>query len=204
VVIPRGVPGGTNIVCGNPDSLAVDAALYVPVPPPKPRQNGRPRLKGRCLPTLAQVLVNPATAVWYHSGMPPLPIRWVLVRDLHEEFEPQALLCTDLTGEPEQILEWVVLRWRLEITWQEARAHLGSRRNANGTCWPSLAPLQPCWGSSRSSHCWRDNCSKSMRCRSDKRCGIAKSSPLLRMRSPWCAATCGSRPIFTCHPRNPA
>ncbi len=66
-----------------------------------------------------------ATAVWYHSGMPPLPIRWVLVRDPQGKFEPQALRCTDLTGEPGQILEWFVRRWRLEVTWQEARAHLG-------------------------------------------------------------------------------
>jgi hypothetical protein len=66
-----------------------------------------------------------ATAVWDHSGMPALPIRWVLVRDPHEAFEPQALLCTDLTVDPLQILEWFVLRWRLEVTWQEARAHLG-------------------------------------------------------------------------------
>lgn len=129
--------------------LRLDAALYDPAPPRKPQQTGRPRLKGKRLPTLAHVLANSATcwqtgtvrgwygevervvefvsatAVWYHSGMPPLPIRWVLVRDPQGKFEPQALLCTDLTGEPVQILEWFVLRWRLEVTWQEARAHLG-------------------------------------------------------------------------------
>jgi hypothetical protein len=129
--------------------LRLDAALYDPAPPRKPRQNGRPRLKGKRLPTLARILANPATcwhtvtargwygetermveitsatAVWYHSGMPPLPIRWVLVRDPQGKFEPQALLCTDLMVEPVQILEWFVLRWRLEVTWQEARAHLG-------------------------------------------------------------------------------
>jgi DDE superfamily endonuclease len=43
--------------------LRLDAALYAPAPPRKPRQNGRPRLKGQRLPTLAQVLANPAT-VW--------------------------------------------------------------------------------------------------------------------------------------------
>ena len=66
-----------------------------------------------------------ATAVWYHSGMPALPIRWVLVRDPQAAFDPQALLCTDLAVAPLQILEWCVRRWRLEVTWQEARAHLG-------------------------------------------------------------------------------
>jgi DDE superfamily endonuclease len=129
--------------------LRLDAALYEPAPPRLPRQHGRPRLKGKRLPTLAQVLISEATcwtsvtvrgwygegarvvdlvsatAVWYHSGMPPLPVRWVLVRDPQSKFEPQALLCTDLTVEPVQILEWFVLRWQLEVTWQEARAHLG-------------------------------------------------------------------------------
>jgi hypothetical protein len=129
--------------------LRLDAALYEPALPRQPRQTGRPRLKGKRLPTLAHVLANPATswqtatvrgwygevervvelvsatAVWYHSGMPPLPIRWVLVRDPQGKFEPQALLCTALTAEPVQILEWFVLRWSLEVTWQEARAHLG-------------------------------------------------------------------------------
>jgi DDE superfamily endonuclease len=129
--------------------LRLDAALYEPAPPRTPRQTGRPRLKGQRLPTLAQVLreaticwstvtgrgwygepervveITSATAVWYHSGMPPLPIRWVLVRDPQGEFAPQALLCTDLPVDPVQILEWFVLRWRLEVTWQETRAHLG-------------------------------------------------------------------------------
>jgi hypothetical protein len=66
-----------------------------------------------------------ATAVWYHTGMPPLPIRWVLVRDPRGQFEPQALLCTDVAAEPVQILEWYVRRWQLEVTFQEAHAHLG-------------------------------------------------------------------------------
>ena len=74
-----------------------------------------------------------ATAVWYHSGMPPVPIRWVLVRDPDGKFDPQALLCTDLTAEPVQVLEWFVLRWRMEVTWQEARAHLGLRPSGSGT-----------------------------------------------------------------------
>jgi hypothetical protein len=138
--------------------LRLDAALYEPAPPRQPRQTGRPRIKGKRLPALSQVLAHAttpwstvtvrswygefervveltsATAVWYHSGMPPLPIRWVLVRDPQGKFEPQALLCTDLTVEPMQILAWFVLRWRLEVTWQEARAHLGmeTQRQWNG------------------------------------------------------------------------
>jgi hypothetical protein len=137
-----------NPICGV-TRVRLDAARYEPAPPRKPRQTGRPRLQGQRLPTLAHVRHDAATywstvtvrgwygepervvertsatAVWYHSGMPPLPIRWVLVRDPHGEFDPQALLCTDVTVDPVQILAWCVLRWRLEVTWQETRAHLG-------------------------------------------------------------------------------
>src|SRR5262245_39171947 len=65
------------------------------------------------------------TAVWYHSGLPVVPVRWVLIRDGQGKFEPQALLCTALSLSPQQIVEWFVLRWQLEVTFEEARAHLG-------------------------------------------------------------------------------
>lgn len=128
--------------------LRLDAGLYQPAPPPRPGQNGRPALKGKRLPTLKQLLEQPQTAwsqvtvgwydgsqrtleiashtaVWYHSGKPPVPIRWVLIRDPLGQFRPQALLCTDLNVAPTQIIEWFVLRWQLEVTFQEVRAHLG-------------------------------------------------------------------------------
>lgn len=126
--------------------LRLDAALYEPAPPYAGR--GRPRVKGKRLPTLEQVLKNPTTmwaaltlpwynqgprtieftsntAVWYHSGKAPVPIRWILIRDPLGEFEPQALLCTDLDVAPLQVLQWFMRRWQLEVTFQEVRAHLG-------------------------------------------------------------------------------
>ena len=54
-----------------------------------------------------------------------MPIRWVLIRDPLGELEPQALLCTDPCVEHTQIIEWFVLRWQLEVTFQEVRAHIG-------------------------------------------------------------------------------
>jgi hypothetical protein len=129
--------------------LRLDAALYTPAPPRKPKQNGRPRKKGMRLPTLAHVVAAPttpwqlvtvapwygqkarrvhiasATAVWYHSGLPPVPIRWVLIRDPAGTFAPQALLSTKLELDPMQILTWFIQRWQLETTFEEARAHLG-------------------------------------------------------------------------------
>jgi hypothetical protein len=129
--------------------LRLDAALYEPAPPRVPGQTGRPRVKGRRLPTLAQRLADPATvwqtltvprwygatarvievasgtAVWYHTGLPPVPIRWVLIRDPQGAFAPQALLCTQSEVPAPQIVSWFVLRWQLEVTYHEVRAHLG-------------------------------------------------------------------------------
>ncbi len=36
-----------------------------------------------------------AAMVCYHTGMPPLPIRWVLVRDPSGDYDPIPLFCTD-------------------------------------------------------------------------------------------------------------
>ena len=128
--------------------LRLDAALYEPAAPRQPGQMGRTRLKGERLPSLQQRLQRPDTpwirvivpwydgahrlleiasdtAVWYHSGLPPVPLRWVLIRDPLAEFQPQALLCTDPQVAPAQVIQWFVLRWQLEVTFQEVRAHLG-------------------------------------------------------------------------------
>jgi hypothetical protein len=72
-----------------------------------------------------EVEVATDTAVWYHTGKPAVALRWVLSRDPHERFKPQALLSTNLEYMPAQILTWFVRRWTLEVTLEEARAHLG-------------------------------------------------------------------------------
>jgi DDE superfamily endonuclease len=129
--------------------LRLDAALYEPALPRRPGQMGRPRLKGERLPSLSVVAkdsstvwrsitvadwygkaertleTTSATAMWYSTGLPAVPIRWVLVRDPQGEFATQALLCTELGAKPEQILRWFALRWQMETTFQEARRHLG-------------------------------------------------------------------------------
>ena len=139
--------------------LRLDAALYAPAPPRQPGQNGRPPLKGQRRPSLKSLLdqdhvpwtvaavswydgatriveLTSQIAVWYRSGKPPVTIRWVLIRDPQGTFDPQALLCTDPATDPTQILEWFVLRWQLEVTFQEVRTHLGMETQRQ---WSDLA-----------------------------------------------------------------
>lgn len=144
---------GRMICLPNPITMVVrfrmDAALYEPAPPRTRGHKGRPRKKGARLPTLLAVTTDPATmwidhivgcwygeakrsiqitsntAVWFHTGQPPVPIRWVIVRDPLGRFKTQALLCTNLNASPIQIVEWFIQRWQLEVTHREVREHLG-------------------------------------------------------------------------------
>jgi hypothetical protein len=127
--------------------LRLDAALHDPPPERTPKTRGRPRRKGKRQPTLATrasdprtawetltvrwyggsertIAVATGTALWCHAGI-LVPLRWVLIRDPDGRFGPQALLSTDQSLAPRQIVEWFVLRWQLEVTFHEARSHLG-------------------------------------------------------------------------------
>lgn len=129
--------------------LRLDAALYEPARKRLPGQLGRTRVKGARLPTLAStaadantvwrpvtvaywygelnrtIQIASATAVWYHSGMVPVAIRYVLIQDPLGSFETQALLCTDPNATARQIIDWFVRRWQMESTHRDAREHLG-------------------------------------------------------------------------------
>ena len=129
--------------------LRLDAALYEPAPPRRPGQMGRPRLKGERLPNLSVIADDRSTiwrtitvaswygstervveivsdtAIWHSTGLPAVPLRWVLIRDPQGEFKTQALLCTDLDVDPKQIISWFVRRWQMEATFQEVRQRLG-------------------------------------------------------------------------------
>jgi len=129
--------------------LRLDAELWNPAPERKPKQNGRPRVKGTRRPSPQQRLDDPKTpwttitvapwyggetrevelstetCVWDKSGFHPVLIRWVLVRDPQGQYDPQAFLSTNVDHTPLHILTWFVRRWRMEVTFEEARAHLG-------------------------------------------------------------------------------
>jgi hypothetical protein len=65
------------------------------------------------------------TALWYTPRLLPVAIRYVLVADPAGKLRMEAFFCTDLEATPVQILQWVVRRWSVEVTFEEARAQLG-------------------------------------------------------------------------------
>ncbi|MFQ5448420.1 MAG: transposase [Saprospiraceae bacterium] len=127
----------------------MDAALYGPVPERPEGRVGRNRLKGERLPSPAQYAEDPATqwqrvcfskwyneenkemdiasgtALWYHTGKPVVPLRWVVIRDPERKLDPIALQCTNKNMTPAEIVEHFVKRWQVEVTFEEVRAHLG-------------------------------------------------------------------------------
>jgi hypothetical protein len=128
--------------------LRLDAALYHPPVPPPPGKRGRKPTKGtrqRRLKVWAarsdtpwhettvdwyrgerkRLWVFSRPALWYTPGLAPVAIRFVLVRDPEDKLSDAAFFCTDLHATPEQILHWVVMRWSVEVTFEEARTHLG-------------------------------------------------------------------------------
>jgi hypothetical protein len=128
--------------------LRLDAVLHnFPAPKQKGKRGPQPK-KGERQPSLAQKLVDPATVwekatipwyggyqkdiefvsdvcLWYHRGLDPVPVRWVLVRAPDKSIKPAAFFCSDVNIAPLFILKWFVSRWNIEVTFEEMRAHLG-------------------------------------------------------------------------------
>ncbi len=125
-----------------------DARLFDP--PSEEGKCGRPARKGARQPLLSARIADPTTrwqrvvqpsrtswrrngwieytsgtALWHHGGKPIVPILWVLVRYPDGRREPEALLCTDISAAPRDVLDCFSRRWTVETTFEEARAHLG-------------------------------------------------------------------------------
>src|SRR5262245_43265113 len=155
------------LACGDSEvvmvaRLRLDAALYRPPAPQPNSKRGRKPTKGprhRSLKVWAARSDTPweklesewdggqrkvlwvfsRTALWYTPGWVPVAIRFVLVRDPEGRLQDAACLCTDLQAPPAQIRCWVVRRWSVEVTFEEARAHLGIETQRQ---WSDLAVLR--------------------------------------------------------------
>jgi hypothetical protein len=120
------------------------AGLYEP-PPSGPRI-GRPRVKGRKLPTPQEAVARrcPTAATvswyggesrriefvsgsghWYRGGQGLVPVRWVFVHDVQGTHRDEYFYTTDPALAAPRIVSLYTARWSLETTFQELRTHLG-------------------------------------------------------------------------------
>jgi len=98
--------------------LRLDAALYDPAPPRLPGTVGRPRTKGRRLPTLTAVLTDPTTswqrvmvAGWYGGGERAVEISSATAVWRHREAIPRRDVSeADRGGMPVVPIRWVLVR----------------------------------------------------------------------------------------------
>jgi hypothetical protein len=128
--------------------LRWDAALYHPPGPQPPGKRGPKPTKGKRQRRLQEwaarsdtpwetlevdwyggqrkkLWVFSHTALWHTPRLPPVELRFVIVGDPEGKLRMEAFFCTDLQATPVQILAWVVMRWSVEVTFEETRAHLG-------------------------------------------------------------------------------
>ena len=127
--------------------LRLDAQLYKFPEEKTPGKRGRNRIKGEriklkdCIDDDTQgwelkdikwygnktktVKILSRACLWYQAGKPPATLRFVLVIDPEGKSRDEAFFSTDINLSPEKIIEYYVLRWNLEVTFEEVREHLG-------------------------------------------------------------------------------
>ena len=122
-----------------------DANLYE-APPKVQGSRGRPRIKGRKLPTPERAVASSRhtratvgwygggdrrvewvsqTGHWYKAGQGMVPIRWVYTHDLQGTHRDDYFYSTDPDLDPTRIITCFTARWPIETTFQEVREHLG-------------------------------------------------------------------------------
>jgi DDE superfamily endonuclease len=128
--------------------LRLDARLYAfPAPGPPGQRGPKPKKGPRLLPLKSlveaarqqgqevevpwyggehkRVWLQSGICLWHTPGEQPIAIRWVLVVDPDGTLRPEAFFSTDVALAPAKIVEWFVLRWNVEVTFEEGRRHLG-------------------------------------------------------------------------------
>lgn len=145
--------------------LRLDAALYDLPPSPMKGQLGRHREKGERVTTLkvlaadisqawqetevtwygnekTSVRVMSGINLWYSPGEKPLLIRWVLLIQPGAD-QAEAFFSTDLNAAPNDIINYFVLRWNVEVTFEESHAHLGIETQRQWSA-KAIARTTPC------------------------------------------------------------
>jgi len=123
-----------------------DANLYQAPTIRRSRKGGRPRTKGRKLPSPSKVVQKSKAkrftvdwyggktrrvelisgeGQWYKGGEGLVAIRWVYIHDIEGTHRDEYFYTTDITLPPQRIVSLFTARWSIEVTFQEARTHLG-------------------------------------------------------------------------------
>ena len=135
--------------------MRMDARTFE-FPLESPKKRGRKKLVGQRLPTFKTMLEDTAIVwntlelnwyggerkkieyltgccLWYGYGIRPVPIKWILTREPNRNATAAVLFSTDIEMMIETVIENFICRWQLEVTFEEARRHLGmeTQRQSN-------------------------------------------------------------------------
>jgi SRSO17 transposase len=128
--------------CDLTSRLDLDARLHEAVPVRKSGTAGRPRKRGKRLPTPRQMLAGRGRRITlniygrkdrsriverevYLYAMPERPVRVVAVEPLTGGRTIQAFFSTCHGASAHQVLTWYAMRWAIEEAFQHSKRHLG-------------------------------------------------------------------------------
>jgi hypothetical protein len=139
--------------------LRRDAALFEMAPPRRTGRRGRPRKKGRRLPTPEQLaarvrpahwqrtvidmrghpverLLHSQTVLWYHT-CPDHLVRLVIVRDPDGKQHDDFFFTTDIDAHSSAVATQYAGRWSIEDTFRNTKQYLGGE---HPQCWKGKGP----------------------------------------------------------------
>jgi hypothetical protein len=140
------------------------ASLYAPPPTHPVGKPGRPRKKGAKQPSpearvkgarkkhvtvswygggSRKVAVFTDTGWWYRGGAGLVEVRWVYVHDLEGTHRDEYFFSTAVRMTAEALIDAFTQRWSIEVTFEEARAHLGLK-TARGWSERTVLRTTPC------------------------------------------------------------
>ena len=142
-----------------------DACLYAAPPRSNKRTIGRPRVKGNKQPSPEAIVrqakrrkklsvewyggenrtveIVTGTGHWYRAGEGIVEVLWVYVHDLSGTHRDEYFYTTDLHLTAKQVVEYFTGRWSIEVTFQEARAHVGVE-TTRGWSRQTVLRAEPC------------------------------------------------------------
>ena len=156
-------PGMRNVTFVS--RMQFDAGLYEP-PGEYSGKGPRRRVRGRKLPSPGEVMATEGAqweeaeiswyggtrrvvlllsgdGLWHKCGTKATKVRWVVVRDPAGKRRDECFFTTDMTMTPKEIVETYVLRWSIEVTFEETKCHLGleTLRNRSETAVRRSVPM---------------------------------------------------------------